>query len=51
MINALKEVQGDENVVGSYHTTSLPFRQVLIDTVTTDYEKLRQGGVFVLHGK
>jgi len=50
MIHALKEVQGDENIVGFYQTTSVPLRQSLVDTQATDYGKLRHGGIVVVHG-
>lgn len=50
MIHALKEVQGDENIVGFYQTTSVPLRQSLVETQATDYEKLRHGGIVVVHG-
>jgi translation initiation factor 3 subunit H len=50
MVHALKEVQGDENIVGFYQTTSVPLRQSLVDTQATDHEKLRHGGIVVVHG-
>lgn len=50
MIHALKEVQGDENIVGFYQTTSVPLRQSLVETQATDYEKLRHGGIVIVHG-
>ena len=50
MIHALKEVQGDENIVGFYQTTSVPLRQSLVETQATDYGKLRHGGIVIVHG-
>ena len=50
MIHALKEVQGDENIVGFYQTTSVPLRQSLVETQATDHERLRHGGIVVVHG-
>lgn len=50
IIHALKEVQGDENIVGFYQTTSVPMRQSLIESQTFDHERLRQGGIVVVHG-
>ena len=50
MIHALKEVQGDENIVGFYQTTSVPLRPSLVDTQATDYGKLRHGGIVIVHG-
>jgi translation initiation factor 3 subunit H len=50
MIHALKEVQGDENIVGFYQTTSVPLRQSFVDTQATDYQKLRHGGIVIVHG-
>jgi hypothetical protein len=50
MIHALKEVQGDENIVGFYQTTSVPLRQSLVETQATDYGRLRHGGIVIVHG-
>jgi len=49
MIHMLKEVQGDENIVGFYQTTSVPLRQSLVDTQATDYDRLRHGGIVIVH--
>jgi len=51
MLRALKEVQGDDNVVGFYQTTTLGalFSQSLIDTQAIYQDRLRHGGVIVVH--
>jgi hypothetical protein len=52
MLRSLKEVQGDDNVVGFYQATSLGafFNQSLIDTQAIHQDRLRHGGVVVVHG-
>lgn len=50
VISALKEVQGDENIVGFYQTTSVPLRQSLVESQAYDNERLRHGGIVILHG-
>lgn len=50
MIHALKEVQGDENIVGFYQTTSVPLRQSLVEAQAADHERLRHGGIVIVHG-
>jgi len=52
MLRSLKEVQADDNVVGFYQATTLGafYNQTLIDTQMIHQEKLRHGGVVVIHG-
>jgi hypothetical protein len=52
MLRSLKEVQGDDNVVGFYQATSLGafFNQSLIDTQAIHQDRLRHGGVVIVHG-
>ncbi|OAX42397.1 hypothetical protein K503DRAFT_710798 [Rhizopogon vinicolor AM-OR11-026] len=51
MLRSLKEVQGDDNVVGFYQATSLGafFNQTLIDTQAIHQDRLRHGGVVIVH--
>ncbi|KAG8810666.1 hypothetical protein FRC17_002840 [Serendipita sp. 399] len=49
MIAYLREVQGDENIVGFYQTTSVPLRQSLVELQAFDHERLRQGGIVIVH--
>jgi len=52
MLRSLKEVQGDDSVVGFYQATTLGafFNQTLVDTQTIHQEKLRHGGIVIVHG-
>lgn len=52
MLRSLKEVQGDDNVVGFYQATVLGafFNQTLVDTQAIHQERLRHGGVAIVHG-
>lgn len=52
MLRSLKEVQGDDNIVGFYQASTLGafFSQNLIDLQALHHEKLRHGGVVVVHG-
>lgn len=52
MLRALKEVQADDSVVGFYQATTLGafFSQSLIDTQAIHQDRLRHGGVVVVHG-
>ena len=52
MIRSLKEVQGDDGVVGFYQATTMGafFNQTLIETQVVNQERLRHGGVVVVHG-
>ena len=52
MLRALKEVRSDDSVVGFYQSTTMGafFSQTLIDTQAIHQEKLRHGGVVVVHG-
>ncbi|KAH7883676.1 translation initiation factor 3 subunit 3 [Phlebopus sp. FC_14] len=51
MLRSLKEVQGDDNVVGFYQATTLGafYSQSLIDTQAIHQERLRHGGVILVH--
>jgi translation initiation factor 3 subunit H len=52
MLRSLKEVRADDSVVGFYQSTTMGafYSQTIIDTQAIHQEKLRQGGVVVLHG-
>ncbi|KAF5355992.1 hypothetical protein D9756_003827 [Leucocoprinus leucothites] len=51
MLRSLKEVQADDSVVGFYQATALGafFNQTLVDTQAIHQEKLRHGGVVIVH--
>jgi len=51
MLRSLKEVQADDSVVGFYQATSLGafFNQTLLDTQAIHQDKLRHGGIVVVH--
>ncbi|SJL05678.1 related to Eukaryotic translation initiation factor 3 subunit H [Armillaria ostoyae] len=51
MLRSLKEVQADDSVVGFYQATTLGafFHQSLVDTQAIHYDKLRHGGIVVVH--
>ena len=53
MLRSLKEVQSDDSIVGFYQSTTLGafFSQSLVETLATQREKLRRGGVVIVHGK
>lgn len=53
MLRSLKEVQADDSVVGFYQATTMGafFNQTLIDTQAIHQEKLRHGGIVIVHGK
>ena len=52
MIRALHEVQGDDSIVGFYHSTTLGafFSQTLVELQVLHQERLRRGGLAVVHG-
>jgi hypothetical protein len=52
MLRALKEVRADDSVVGFYQSTTMGafFNQTLVDTQAIHQEKLRHGGIVVVHG-
>lgn len=52
MLRSLKEVQADDSVVGFYQATTLGafFNQSLVDTQAIHQERLRHGGVVIVHG-
>jgi len=51
MLRSLKEVQADDNVVGFYQATTLGafFNQTLVDAQAIHQDKLRHGGVVIVH--
>jgi len=51
MLRSLREVHSDDSVVGFYQATSLGafFNQTLVDTQAIHQDKLRHGGVIVIH--
>lgn len=51
MLRSLKEVQADDSVVGFYlaTTSGTYFHQMLVDTQAIHHEKLRHGGVVIVH--
>lgn len=53
MLRSLKEVQADDSVVGFYQATTLGafFNQSLVDTQAIHQERLRHGGVVIVHGQ
>ena len=53
MLRSLKEVQVDDSVVGFYQAMSLGsfYSQTLVETQAIHQDKLRHGGVVVVHGK
>ncbi|KAF5377587.1 hypothetical protein D9615_005335 [Tricholomella constricta] len=53
MLRSLKEVQADDSVVGFYQATTLGafFNQTLVDTQAVHQDKLRHGGIVIVHGK
>jgi translation initiation factor 3 subunit H len=52
MLRSLKEVQVDDSVVGFYQATTLGafFNQTLLDTQAIHQDKLRHGGIVIVHG-
>jgi translation initiation factor 3 subunit H len=53
MLRSLKEVQGDDSVIGFYIATpfSAFFTHHLLDMQVAHQERLRQGGIVLVHGK
>jgi len=53
MLRALKEVHGDDSIVGFYQCTTFGafFTHTLVESLATQREKLRRGGVVVVHGE
>lgn len=53
MLRSLREVQADDSVVGFYQATTLGafFNQSLVETQAIHQDKLRHGGVVVIHGQ
>ncbi|KDQ63668.1 hypothetical protein JAAARDRAFT_120747 [Jaapia argillacea MUCL 33604] len=51
MLRSLKEVQSDDSVVGFYQATSMGafFSQALVDTQAIHQDRLRHGGIVVVH--
>lgn len=52
MLRSLKEVNADDTIVGFYQTTSMGafYQQSLVDQLVSHQDKLRHGGVAVVHG-
>ena len=52
MLRSLKEVRSDDSVVGFYQATTSGafFQQSIVDAQAIHQEKLRQGGVVIVHG-
>ncbi|KAJ3553636.1 hypothetical protein NM688_g3499 [Phlebia brevispora] len=52
MLRSLKEVQGDDSVVGFYQAMALGsfYNQTLVETQAIHQERLRHGGVVIVHG-
>lgn len=52
MLRSLKEVQSDDSVVGFYQATTLGsfFNQTLVETQAIHQERLRHGGIVIVHG-
>ena len=52
MLRSLKEVQADDSVIGFYQGMTLGsfFNQTLVDTQAIHQEKLRHGGIVIVHG-
>jgi translation initiation factor 3 subunit H len=53
MLRSLKEVQADDSVVGFYQATTLGafLNQSLVDTQAIHQDRLRHGGVVIVHGE
>lgn len=53
MLRSLKEVQADDSVIGFYQATTLGafFNQTLVDMQAIHQEKLRHGGIVIVHGE
>lgn len=53
MLRSLKEVQGDDSIVGFYQAMTLGsfYNQSLIETQAIQQERLRHGGMVVVHGE
>ena len=53
MLRALKDIQGDDNVVGFYQATSLGnfISSTLVDMQSIQHEKLRHRGIVIVHGR
>lgn len=53
MLRSLKEVQADDSVIGFYQGMALGtfFNQTLVDSQAIHQEKLRHGGVVIVHGE
>jgi translation initiation factor 3 subunit H len=53
MLRSLKDIQGDDNVVGFYQSCSFGnyISQSLVEMQTAHRGKLRHGGVVIVHGK
>lgn len=52
MLRSLKDVQADDSIVGFYQAMTLGsfLNQTLVETQAIHQEKLRHGGVVIVHG-
>lgn len=53
MLRSLKEVQADDSVIGFYQAITLGafYNQTLLETQAIHQERLRQGGIVIVHGE
>jgi hypothetical protein len=53
MLRSLREVQGDDSVIGFYVAASFGafYTHSLVDLQAGHQERLRQGGIVVVHGR
>lgn len=53
MLRSLKEVQADDSVIGFYQAMTLGafYHQSLLETQAVHQERLRHGGIVIVHGK
>jgi translation initiation factor 3 subunit H len=53
MLRSLKEVQADDSIIGFYQATTLGafLNQTLVDTQAIHQDKLRHGGIVIVHGE
>lgn len=52
MLRSMKEVRSDDSVVGFYQSTTLGafFSQTLVESLAAQRDRLRRGGVVIVHG-
>lgn len=53
MLRSLKEVQADDSIIGFYQSNTLGafFKQNLLELQAVHQEKLRHGGIVIVHGE